>query len=67
MPARARIARLGAIVSANYYYPVGFADMYSGHGLGPARADAMVRSASVLRRGIPLSFHSDLPMVRPTR
>lgn len=57
-----RIATLGCIVSANPYYPVGFADKYAAHGLGPARADAMVRSASVLRRGIPLSFHSDLPM-----
>jgi predicted amidohydrolase YtcJ len=57
-----RIARIGAIVSANSYYPVGFADKYAEHGLGPDRADAMVRSASVLRRGIPLSFHSDLPM-----
>jgi predicted amidohydrolase YtcJ len=57
-----RIAALGAIVSANSYYPVGFADKYAAHGLGPARADAMVRSASVLRRNIPLSFHSDLPM-----
>ncbi len=57
-----RIARVGAIVSANPYYPVGFADKYSQHGLGPDRADSMVRSASVLRRGIPLSFHSDLPM-----
>lgn len=57
-----RIAAVGAIVSANPYYPVGFADKYAAHGLGPARADAMVRSASVLRRGIPLSFHSDLPM-----
>ncbi len=57
-----RIARLGAIVSANPYYPVGFADKYGEFGLGPERADAMVRSASVLRTGIPLSFHSDLPM-----
>jgi len=57
-----RIARLGAIVSANPYYPVGFADKYGEWGLGPRRADAMVRSASVLRRGVPLSFHSDLPM-----
>ena len=57
-----RIARLGAIVSANPYYPVGFADKYSEWGLGPERADAMVRSASVLQRGVPLSFHSDLPM-----
>lgn len=58
----ARIARLGAIVSANPYYPVGFADKYAQVGLGPARADAMVRSASVLKHHIPLSFHSDLPM-----
>jgi predicted amidohydrolase YtcJ len=58
----ARIARLGAIVSANPYYTVGFADKYSKVGLGPQRADVMVRSASVLKRHIPLSFHSDLPM-----
>ncbi|MFN8070956.1 MAG: amidohydrolase [Mycobacterium sp.] len=57
-----RIASLGCIVSANSYYPVGFADQYSRHGLGPQRADSMVRAASVLRRGIPLSLHSDLPM-----
>jgi predicted amidohydrolase YtcJ len=57
-----RIAQLGAIVSANPYYPVGFADKYSEWGLGPARADVMVRAASALRRSIPLSFHSDLPM-----
>jgi predicted amidohydrolase YtcJ len=57
-----RIAALGCIVSANSYYPVGFADKYAAHGLGQARADAMVRSASGLRRHIPLSFHSDLPM-----
>ncbi len=57
-----RIAELGCIVSANPYYPVGFADQYARHGLGPGRADTMVRAASVLRRGIPLSLHSDLPM-----
>lgn len=57
-----RIARLGAIVSANPYYPVGFADRFREVGLGPERADAMVRAASVRRRDIPLSFHSDLPM-----
>jgi predicted amidohydrolase YtcJ len=58
----ARIARLGAIVSANPYYPVGFADKYSEVGLGPERANSMVRSASVVNRDIPYSFHSDLPM-----
>jgi len=57
-----RINALGAVVSANPYYPIGFADMYSKHGLGPARADNMVRAQSVLRRGIHLSYHSDLPI-----
>ncbi len=57
-----RIAALGCIVSANPYYPVGFADQYRAHGLGARRADTMVRAASVLGRGIPLSLHSDLPM-----
>lgn len=57
-----RIARLGAIVSANPYYPVGFADKYAAIGLGAERANSMVRSASVLRHSIPYSFHSDLPM-----
>ncbi|MEM7095811.1 MAG: amidohydrolase [Actinomycetota bacterium] len=59
-----RIARLGCIVSSNPYYPVGFADKFGEVGLGPERADLMVRHASVLRRHIPLSFHSDLPMGR---
>ena len=44
-----RIARLGAIVSANPYYPVGFADRYAEFGLGPTRADVMVRAASICR------------------
>ena len=43
----ARIARFGAIVSANAYCPVGFADKYSEYGLGADRADAMERSESV--------------------
>ncbi|WP_201292750.1 amidohydrolase [Cellulomonas citrea] len=57
-----RIARLGAIVSANPYYTTQFADAYGQVGLGPVRADAMVRSADVLAAKVPLSFHSDLPM-----
>ncbi len=57
-----RIARLGALVSSNPYYPCGFADKYGQHGLGPERADAMTRNNSALKAGIPLSFHSDLPM-----
>jgi predicted amidohydrolase YtcJ len=58
----ARIKELGCIVSANPYYTTAFADMYGEFGLGPERADQMVRSASVVRAGIPLSFHSDMPI-----
>ena len=57
-----RIARLGCIVSSNPYYPVGFADRYAAHGLGPERADAMTRNQSVVAQHVPLSLHSDLPM-----
>ncbi|HXY83799.1 MAG TPA: amidohydrolase family protein, partial [Candidatus Saccharimonadales bacterium] len=57
-----RIARLGAIVSANPYYVTGFSDKYCEIGLGPERADSMVRSASVTNHRIHYSFHSDLPM-----
>lgn len=57
-----RIARLGAIVSANPYYVTGLADRYAKEGLGPERADAMVRIGSLARRGVSVSLHSDLPM-----
>jgi hypothetical protein len=58
----ARIKRLGAIVSGNPYYPVALADNYRVHGLGPERADAMVRMGDVERAGISYSYHSDMPM-----
>jgi predicted amidohydrolase YtcJ len=57
-----RIRRLGAIVSANPYYPAAFADTFGKAGLGRARADAMVRARSVLQNRVSLSYHSDLPM-----
>ncbi len=57
-----RIAELGAIVSINPFYAVGFSDKFSQVGLGPERSDVMGRSASVVRAGVPLSYHSDLPM-----
>ncbi|MBR8536404.1 amidohydrolase [Carboxylicivirga sediminis] len=57
-----RIKRLGAIVSGNPYYVTALADMYSKEGLGPERADEMVRIADVEKAGIPFSFHSDMPM-----
>ena len=59
-----RIAALGCIVSSNPYYPVGFADKFGEVGLGAQRADLMTRNRSVVERGVPLSFHSDLPMGR---
>lgn len=58
----ARIKKLGAIVSANPYYTTAFADNFGKAGLGPRRADAIVRAGSVTRNDIPLSYHSDLPM-----
>ena len=58
----ARIKRLGAIVSGNPYYPVALADKYSEHGLGPERADKMVRMGDVERAGISYSYHADMPM-----
>jgi predicted amidohydrolase YtcJ len=57
-----RIRQLGAIVSANPYYVTALSDRYSETGLGPERADQMVRLADVERAGISWSLHSDMPM-----
>lgn len=57
-----RIRRLGAIVSGNPYYVTMLADKYSDVGLGPERADNMVRIGDVERAGISYSYHSDMPM-----
>lgn len=57
-----RIKRLGAIVSANSYYPIALADKYGEIGLGPERADPMVRTGDLERAGVSYSFHSDMPM-----
>jgi len=58
----ARIKRLGAIVSANPYYPVALADNYRSNGLDPERADNLARLADVEKAGISYSLHSDMPM-----
>jgi len=58
----ARIKRLGAIVSANPYYPVALADNYRTNGMDPERADNMARMADVAKAGISYSLHSDMPM-----
>lgn len=57
-----KIAQLGAIVSANPYYTTALADRYSEIGIGPKRANEMVRLADVVDAGISLSLHSDMPM-----
>lgn len=57
-----RLKKLGCIVSGNPYYTVALADNYSKNGLGPERADSMVRMGDVERMGIPFSYHSDMPM-----
>lgn len=57
-----RIKRLGCIVSGNPYYVRALADNYGKVGLGPERADQMVRIGDVERAGISYSFHSDMPM-----
>ncbi len=58
----ARIKALGAIVSGNPYYVTALADQYGKVGLGPERADEMVRLGDLSRAGIPWSLHSDMPM-----
>ena len=58
----ARIKSLGAIVSGNPYYVAALADQYGKVGLGPERADEMVRLGDLNRNGISWSLHSDMPM-----
>lgn len=57
-----QIASLGGIVSSNPYYVYSLADRYSESGVGPERAQYMVRNNSVIKSGIPLSLHSDTSM-----
>ncbi|MEW2917321.1 amidohydrolase [Ruegeria sp. ANG10] len=57
-----RIRRLSAIVSANPYYVTALSDRYSETGLGPERADEMVRLGDLDKSGISWSLHSDMPM-----
>lgn len=57
-----RLTRLGCVVSGNPYYTVALADNYGKVGLGPERADNMVRMGDVERAGVSYSFHSDMPM-----
>ena len=56
------LANLGAIVSANPFYPIILADKYSNVGIGPERAQEMVRLGDLVRADISFSLHSDAPM-----
>ncbi|NES66689.1 MAG: amidohydrolase family protein [Okeania sp. SIO2D1] len=56
------LKELGAIVSANPYYVTALADKYSKEGLGPTRAQNMVRLGSVAEAGMAIGLHSDMPM-----
>lgn len=57
-----RMAALGAHASVNPYYIYALADDYSFLGLGPERASQLVRSASLTRNNVRVSFHSDFMM-----
>ena len=56
------LANLGAIVSANPFYPIILADKYSNVGIGPERAQEMVRLGDLVRADVSFSLHSDTPM-----
>jgi predicted amidohydrolase YtcJ len=57
-----KLARLGAVVSANPYYLYELGDAYSVVGMGADRASQMVRLGSVADAGVPLALHSDFAM-----
>lgn len=60
-----RMAALGAHASVNPYYIHALADAFGRSGLGPDRADQIVRAGSIVRNGMSVSFHSDF-MMAPT-
>ena len=62
-----RVGRLGATVSATGYYLWLLGDKWAEVGIGPDRADQMIRLGSLVRNGVKVTLHSDLPMgpVRP--
>ena len=57
-----KLARLGAIVSANPYYMYELGDEFLQSTLGRDRTSNMVRIGSVVRAGVPLALHSDFAM-----
>ncbi len=57
-----RAAQLGAMVSANPYYVTALAGRYGDIGIGLERNARMVPLGDVEALGVPMSFHSDMPM-----
>jgi len=56
------IKDLGVEASVNPYYLWALADKYSENGLGKERGENLVRINSLVKRDIPVSFHSDFSM-----
>ena len=57
-----QIKDLGVETSVNPYYLWALADKYSENGLGKERGENLVRINSLVKRDIPVSFHSDFSM-----
>ena len=57
-----QMAKLGIEASVNPYYLWALADKYSEVGLGSQRAENLVRVNSLMKRNVPVSFHSDFSM-----
>jgi len=57
-----QMAKLGIEASVNPYYLWALADKYSEVGLGSERAENLVRVNSLMKKNIPVSFHSDFSM-----
>ncbi|WP_045474630.1 amidohydrolase [Winogradskyella sp. PG-2] len=58
----AQIAEMGIEGSVNPYYLWALADKYSEVGLGKDRGENLVRINSLVKRDVPVSFHSDFSM-----
>jgi predicted amidohydrolase YtcJ len=56
------IKELGVEASVNPYYLWALADKYRENGLGKERAENLVRINSLVKREVPVSFHSDFSM-----
>lgn len=61
-PQNARIAELGAAVSAQPNYLYVLSDIYAREGLDPERAHAINRLGSLEEKGVPIALHSDTTM-----